>query len=387
MHSTSSVRMLQCASDRLTSSPEFRVARFEFSRALTHNSQLTTRNCRSVLLMGLIAVSAGCAAPSSYPAFFGRYIEPIADADGAAIMARGQTHPGIRQPGMMDSDGTPQHFLVNQGGDAMTAQGSITGGLGKEWISLSVSNHGNTPVRLSYVVDEYIAKTSTNRTLVLEKGDFLNYPNLLNPGDEKTVTLLLPKDVAAHDITQLIAKINTGRTVIVLRSLGPQPTFPALSNPGPLVVAAASGMERGASGTSAALPQRVPVVSEPPIAPAPTPALPTGTVSVEVEFRQDLGSSLKAEVRWDQSDQAFSLAHGERQLFYVVPGLHELSIVSRLPAIRETQGRVPVLVGFDQPTHITLDAQARLSGVEVRVRVWRGGQAVLDQTLVPAPQG
>lgn len=313
--------------------------------------------------------------------FFGRTMEPIADADGAAMAERhaasGVTEHPLARP-----------IAPNQGGDAITAQGSIIGGLGRQWISVSFANHGSRPLELSYVVDDYIAKLADGRTLMLEKDDFFAYPDALNPSDERSVRLQLPKDVRAHEIVQLIAKINNGRTVILLQPIGPiAQAMAASSGPVPVIASQAASVasyERTQTPSTTAL--RIPlapapIIPEPPQPPAEGTQSPVGTVPVTVEFEQEMGMSLAAEYRWNDAAQRYRLGHGERQLFYVVPGRHELHVVSRLPGIKETRADLAVLVDAAQPTRVTVTAHARLTGVTLRVRVWRGIQVVSDETF------
>ena len=327
-----------------------------------------------------LVVLAGCAAPDTYLTFFGRYAEPIADADGAAIAAR-HAAPGVVTPQLA------RPITPNQGGDAITARGSIVAGLGRRWISIALANHGSRPLELSYVTDEYVAKTASGRTVMLEKDDFLTYPDVLNPGDERPVSLVLPRDVPAREITLLIANINNGRTVILLQPIGPIGQAAELSEAPVLVVAArppaVTSYERTQTPASTALAvpsPAVPVVSAPP-AQVSGSHPPVGTVPVTIEFEQEMGTALTAEYRWNDAAEVYRLGHGERQLFYVVPGRHELHVVSRLPGITDTRADLAVLVDAAQPIRVTLTARAQLSGVTLRVRVWRGIQVVSDQTF------
>ena len=127
----------------------------------------------------------------------------------------------------------------------------------------------------------------------------------------------------------------------------------------------------------------MPAVLEPVGPVAPRSEAPTGTVPVVVEFRQAFGSTLRAEVYWNESKEHVTLATGDQQLFYVVPGQHEFHAVSRLPFIIETHARVPVVVTATAPIRIELAADARLTGVELRVKVFSGDRRVVDQLFSP----
>lgn len=314
--------------------------------------------CRAWLVVGL-AWSAGCAHPSSYLAFFGRRVDPLAQAE------------------------TPWQL-----GDVITAEGAVNSGLGARTIAMSFANHGGQPLQFSYVVDQYIAKTFNGRTIALEKADFLTYPHSVPPGDEQTVQLRLPRDLPVADIAQLVATVNNGRTVVVLRPLNPTTRLIGLDQPRVVgrAVGQASGSGSVARHASAAFP-RGPLVPDAPEVPHAVPLPPIGTVPVEVEFQQALGSSLAAEVQWDALADAVTLGHGERQLFYVVPGPHELQVRSRMPGVAETSGRVPIIVSAERPIRITVEADARLTGVGLTVRVWKGADVVTTKTFGPGMQG
>ena len=108
-------------------------------------------------------------------------------------------------------------------------------------------------------------------------------------------------------------------------------------------------------------------------------------VPVEVEFQQVLGSSLTADVYWDDGE-VVTLGHGDRQLFYVAPGPHAVHVASRVASMERTAGQVSVVVGVDRPTRIVLEAQARFSGVDVRILVWQGERVVVDRVFTPTPE-
>lgn len=288
----------------------------------------------------------GCASPRTYLAFFGRHVEPLAGEE-----------------------------TVNQGADAMTAEGSVAYGLAPKQVFLKLANHGRAPVRLSYVVDEYVAATFSGRTSALEKDDFLNYPTVLSPGDSRTVSLRVPEDLPIAEIAQLIATINEGKMRLLLRPLNPMALPPVPT--GARSVVGTSPMAR----TSDPVPHAI-VVPEPATPMNAPQGPPIGTVPVEVAFQQVLGSSLTADVRWDDGER-ITLGQGDRQLFYVAPGPHELHVMSRVASMERTAGRVPVVVGVDRPTRIVVEAQARFSGVDVRVRVWQGQRVVMDRVFTP----
>ena len=309
----------------------------------------------------------GCAAPRTYLAFFGRHVEPIADEQIA------------RPPGLSEA--------INQGGDAITAEGSVAYGLAPKQVFLKLANHGRTPVRLSYVVDEYVATTFSGRTSALEKDDFLSYPSVLSPGDSRTVSLRVPTDLPIAEITQLIATINEGKTHLLLRPLNPMALPPV--PPGARSVVArswASGMGTSSASTTSDTAPHAVVVPEPSTSMSATHSPPIGMVPVEVEFQQVLGSSLTADVYWDDGE-VVTLGHGDRQLFYVAPGPHAVHVASRVASMERTAGQVPVVVGVDRPTRIVLEAQARFSGVDVRIRVWQGERVVLDRVFTPGSHG
>ena len=302
------------------------------------------------------ALVVGCASARTYPAFFGRRVEPLTQDERA-----------------------------NQGGDAITAEGSVASWIGPVQMSLRLSNHGISPMRLSYVMDEYVAKTYNGRTVALEKTDFLNYPDVLKPGDEAVIPLQLPKDYAIPDIAQLVVMLHDRGSSVVLRPLNP--TAPLPDPIGARLDATAPPPSSAAqSDPTADWSRRVPIVPESAGLSSPG-APPIGTVPVEVEFRQRLGASLSAEVQWDASPEPLSLSHGDRQLFYVVPGPHELQVTSRISGVQQTSGRVSIVVSTDRPTRVALEARARFTGVELHVQVFHGTRIVSEQTFTPGPHG
>ena len=61
--------------------------------------------------------------------------------------------------------------------------------------------------------------------------------------------------------------------------------------------------------------------------------------------------------------------------------------MTRLPSVRDTAGRVPVVIGTDRAVRIDLEAQARFSGAQIRVRIWNGNQVVFDEWFFPKANG
>ncbi len=269
-----------------------------------------------------------------------------------------------------------------QSGEEIDVQGWVASHLHGRSLSLTFSNQSAAAIPMSAVVDEYTAKTADGRVVELHDVDFLAYPNRLLPGDERTVTIDLPKGLAAQEIIQVTAKLNQGRVVVVLKAIGPRE--PPAWRVGPstgIVISEQAKVVR--MDPSHALPVSAPAVLEPVGPVAPRSEAPTGTVPVVVEFRQALGTTLRAEVFWNESKEHVTLASGDQQLFYVVPGQHEFHAISRLPFIIETRARVPVVVTATAPIRIELTADARLTGVELRVRLFSGDRRVVDQLFSP----
>src|SRR3989338_2097644 len=181
-----------------------------------------------------------------------------------------------------------------------------------EWLSLQITNQGPAPIRLSYVGDEYEAKTRDGRTILLDKADFLNYPIAIPPGRQRSVTLSIPKDVSVHELARISATLNTGQTVVALEPIG-------------------TGVSVVPSAPAPLLPLEDPVVF-------PMLRRAGGPVPVVVEFQQAFGTTLKAEVQWDGAGEVLTLANGCRQTFYVVPGRHRLRVKSQLPLMATTEG-------------------------------------------------
>ncbi len=269
-----------------------------------------------------------------------------------------------------------------QSSQEISVQGWVVSRARGRSLSLTFSNQSASSVPMSAVVDEYTAKTAEGRAVKLEVGDFLNYPDILRPGDERSITLLLPDDVPVRHMTQVIANLNQRRVVIALHAIGPkEPPAWRVGTPAGIVVSERANTVRIDMAQSPVRP--APQVLEPVGPVAPRSEAPVGTVPVVVAFHQQLGSTLRADVSWNDAEPHITLATGEQQLFYVVPGQHELHVISRLPFIVETRARVPVVISATEPVRVDLAANAKLTGVELRVRVFRGERLVVDQTFAP----
>jgi hypothetical protein len=234
---------------------------------------------------------------------------------------------------------------------------------------------------MSGIVDEYTAKTVDGRSVPLDV-DFLTYPQALNPGEEQTVTLPLPHGLPPREIAQITAKLDQGRAVAVLRAIGPaEPPAWRVGTPSAIMINEPARSMRMDPAQSPLRP--VPEILEPVGPVAPRSEAPAGTVPVTVEFEQPLGSTLRAEVFWNDRQDAVTLASGEKQLFYVKPGQHQVHVVSQLPFLMKTHAQVPVVVDTATPVKLDVTAQAKLSGVQLRVRVWHGSRVTVDQTFSP----
>ena len=241
----------------------------------------------------------------------------------------------------------------------LSAEGWVVAKPPEQWLSIQIANQGASSVHLSYVADKYTAKTRDGRTVVLETTDFLNYPSAIPPGSQGVVTLLVPKDVLVHELARIVATLNMGRTVVVLEPIG--------------------------AGVSVVPPASAPILPEDDGAPVPMFRRSGGPVPVVVEFQQELGTTLNADVRWDDAGDVMTLASGSRQTFYVVPGQHRLYVKSQLPFIATTAGHVPIAVKVDEPLRVIVDGRATLSGVELRVRVRNRAGTVSEQIIRVPP--
>ncbi len=332
---------------------------------------------RSALLAAV--VSAGCAPVTAgsfintgSQEFFGRHVVPGAGSTATAASRQ-------------------------QGGEAVTAQASAIAQLGRDQITVQLTNHGRRPIRLSYVLDEFSALTANGRAVALEKDarDFLRYPDQLEPSSEATLGLWLPPDVPLGDVRQLQVTLGDGRIPVILRPIGPRPSAGSVGEgprqwptppSAPLITSAWPPVATEAPAAVEAVP--VPMVPEPTGGAAPVLAEPpVGTTPVTVEFEQELGTALKANVRWDQNEAVTTLAPGEHRMFYVVPGQHELHLVSRMPSIAQTSGSVPVAVSPEAPIRIVLTGQAKLTGPLIQVRIWKGQDLLFDHRFTPASGG
>ena len=315
---------------------------------------------------GLCAFAVGCASTISEQTFFGRSLE----------------QPKLERPAVSSTAANSKHptLLPAQGGDALIGQGAVIYHPDGPRISLRFANHGSRPVRFSYVTDEYLAKTAQGRTEILEKGDFLTYPDVLKPGDEQPVTLQVPKTFPVTDITSVMARIDNGHTILSLRSIVPHP--PAAWPPAALPSGGA-GYPVVSSNASNVIPvERAPIIPEGPREPEAVTA-PAGTVPVEIEFTQQLGQALSVEVQWDGAGERLTLRSQDRQVFYVVPGHHELRCLCRMSGVADTTALIPLDVSVEQPLRVALSVQARLNGAELTARAWKGPRLLIERTFAP----
>lgn len=276
---------------------------------------------------------------------------------------------------------------AEQSSEEVSVQGWLVHDMTGRSLTLTFSNQTATLIPMSALVDEYSAKTDDGRVILLKETDFLNYPDKIAPGDERTVTLILPGNIKAQRITQVIAKLNQGKVVVVLQSISPgePPAWRVGRSTAIAVQGQASTMRMDLQQTR---PVRQPMVVDKPIGPvAPRSAAPAGTVPVMVEFQQAFGSTLRAELYWNDNKEHVTLSTGEEQLFYLMPGQHELHAVSRLPFMFETHARAPIVVTATAPIRVALGADARLSGVELHMRVFSADKKVLDQRFSPLSSG
>ena len=319
----------------------------------------------------LAAAPLTCSTQMSGPVFFGKYVGYPNDNQTASSTA--QRDAGRRVP---DSRSM-------RSGDIVVAEGSVASKMGRQWISANFTNYGMSPVRFSYMLDEYVAKTFQERIVALEKGDFIAYPDVLNPREEKPVTLLIPEGTSIDDITHIVAKIHNG-SIIGSIIMSMERIGPVVARTDTVVVKPVAPPEETPQALPAAVSESpVPVVSRPAGAPAGVSALPLGTVPVEVEFRQDLGSALNVRLQWNTSGQAVTLAKGDRQMYYVAPGEHELHLVSRLPSLTETRVHLPITVEPKRRVRVVVSGEAHLDGVELRVQIWRDATPVFDRRFGP----
>jgi len=267
-------------------------------------------------------------------------------------------------------------------GGTVAARGTITG----RQVSLRFSYEGAHPPHLNYSLDQYLAKTYDGRTVPLDKGALVAYPDTADFGSAAAVELRMPDGVSAHELTHILATINYGKTIVELTPISAplQDPVTALSPPpGP-------GLSVGAGRP--AWPEAIRAMA-PPGGPTPTPARalpitpplagPPGSVPVEVEFQQELGTTLSAEVRWNEEPETVVVNAGGRRLFFLMPGQHTFRFNCRVPFIAKTDGQIPIYVLPEQPMRLTLSATARVRGAEVRLRLFQGARLVGDRTFTP----
>lgn len=357
-----------------------------------------------------------CASPAMLACFISVVVLMAAGCAGALAQ---------RPPELLFYGSVPE--TAPRQGQAVVARAAAHG----RDLAMVISHSASAPIRLNYMLDEYVAHTFDGRSVILSKGSFYDYPDLSGPGHVEPFTVSLPAGYSPFDIAQLRAKVNYGATLIVLQPIRPALQAPVqepvISPPAPL--GAASGGARGqviaawpaepviaplpptigpgprAPGRApeplASIPEPVwprtpspqptaslPPAPEPPPIPVMTSREATGlagssmTVPTTLEFRQELGSRLQLAAQWN-GGEALDISPGEQRKFQLIPGHHELAFVCRLPGIAETSGRVPVAAWPQQPVRIAIEARAHLTGADVRLRLWQGAKLVLDQDFSP----
>ena len=263
------------------------------------------------------------------------------------------------------SESVPQTHPAKAPGDAvlaLTAQGTVETSFGHEWITLQVSNVGPDPFRFEYVTDEYVAHTWDGQVATLSK-DFFDYTQDIAPGAEGSITLLLPSDLAAADITQIVGVFPSGQTLI-LKSASPsvheqEPGLPLE----PLAPRYTGSSESSVSPTSGArIHANVPAV---------------------VALFQTLGHTLRVDLRWNDDRGVTRLAPNDEHAFTLLPGQHKLYFVLRMPPLSETRGVIDVTASPGWPIRVTLDASPHLWGSEVAVRMWQGETLVWNRHFPP----
>lgn len=355
---------------------------------------MVQRRCRVWLaLAGLTAAGAltGCVETTREHLFSGRAVTHVAAAPDAPEPAEA-SEPEVDVSVPVDAQGRPLRLpwrtarkkpapVRQSAPEEISVQGWVMSRPQGRSLSLTFSNESGTVIPMSGVVDEYTAKTVDGRAVPLDV-DFFTYPQALNPGEEQTVTLPLPRDLPPREITQITAKLNQGKAVAVLRAIGPtEPPAWRVGTPSAVMIDEPARSVRMDPAQSPMRP--IPEILEPVGPVAPRSEAPVGTVPVTVEFEQPLGTALRADVFWNDRQDAVTLASGEHQLFYVKPGQHQLHVVSQLPFLMKTHARVPVVVSATAPVKVDVSAQAKLSGVALRVRVFHGQKVSIDQTFSP----
>ena len=256
----------------------------------------------------------------------------------------------------------------------LLVEGSSYSGAAGSTISLLFSNRTTTPIRLDYLLDQYVVQTFDGQAVVLEK-EFLSYPRTLSPGADGSVTLLVPDRLSPANITSLTATVDHGRRTVTLHSA--DRLF-------------GTEAEDRADRVASAPREQSPPSPAPPIADRAqalgivhpvsdeSELLFAGTVPVTLEFTQALGTTLRTEVRVDEESSVMRLEPGQRRLFHVLPGRHELYFACHMPPLATVQGHVILMATPEQPLRVTLHAIPHLDGVEVTAQVWEGKRMTWD---------
>ncbi len=273
-------------------------------------------------------------------------------------------------------------------------------------VTMSLVNAGPAPLRLNYLLDQYVAQTYDGRVLPLDKGDLLRYPDVADSGSGASLTIRLPPDLKPQQIARLTAKTNFGNTVMTLTPSGfSTPVIGAsLGHPDPTAYMSPV-VEPGSTLRDAADPVLVPpspaaLPADPRVQgtpPAPRPSAsqlpggpggeppPIGTVPVLVEFEQEVGTLLKAKVWWDTADQSVLVSHGRKRTFHVTRGRHDFFVTCPLPGVAVTKAHVPLHVTGDPPLRVVLYALPKNMGVDLTIQVWQAERKVWEQLFQPEP--
>ena len=254
-------------------------------------------------------------------------------------------------------------------------------------IRVQISNHGTDPIRLSYVADDYHAKTSDGRVVVLDK-EFMHYPSVLQPGAEGVVKLLVPDGVAPGRIARILATLDSGQLPIIIEAVAPVRREPP---PGRAQQATSPGEVAESQPTPTLLlpstPSPPPMTSprvplSPPTAANSASSQPT-RVAALVEFHHQPGSAIQADVRWNEHGTIVRLGHDQQQAFQLLPGQHLLHVTLRQPSLAETTAHLPILAMAGVPIRVGLQATTDQVHPQLNVRVWQGEQAILNRTFAP----
>lgn len=313
---------------------------------IPHYSVLLRRFCGSVVWMVglLVLMPFGCMTTKRQLAFLGGQLQP--------------------QPSEQVASSTPH----SEPSVFMTAKGWLVSRPQGESLSVDITNRGVSPIRLSYASDDYTGQTRDGRSVTLEKAGFLSYPDFIQPGETKTVMLAAPKEAPFADVERIVAQFGIDHITLPLSSAqqpvlaGIDPTLRAQTPP-----------EGGI---------RIPDSQASTMASALSPV--EATVPVEMEFQQELGATLKLQVRWNDLPQTVTMTSSEQQMFYVAPGRHSIAVMAQMPPLGKTQGLVPLIVSPGEPLRVTVDGRATLTGVSLRVRVWTRQKLLFDQTFGPS---